>query len=81
MGDHIGDNILIPQVDNVVLIDRSDGSNKSMDGTLCISGHHLILSSRQDDGQELWVGDTDDYKIVQVQINAQFLIKFCILVS
>lgn len=56
MGDHIGDNILIPQVDNVVLVDRSDGNNKSMDGTLCISGHHLILSSRQDDGQELWVG-------------------------
>lgn len=56
MGDHIGDNILIPQVDNVVLFDKSDGNNKSMDGTLCISGHHLILSSRQDDGQELWVG-------------------------
>lgn len=55
MGDHIGDNILIPQVDNVVLIDKSDGSNKSLDGTLCISGHHLILSSRQNDGQELWV--------------------------
>lgn len=56
MGDDIGDNILIPQVDNVVLIDRSDGSNKSMDGTLCISSHNLILYSRQDDGQELWVG-------------------------
>lgn len=81
MGDHIGDNILIPQVDNVVLIDRSDGSNKSMDGTLCISGHHLILSSRQDDGQELWVGDADDCKIVQAQINARFLIGFFILVS
>lgn len=55
MGDHIGDNILIPQVDNVVLIDKNDGNSKSLDGTLCISGHHLILSSRQNDGQELWV--------------------------
>lgn len=55
MGDHIGDNILIPQVDNVVLIDKNDGNSRSLDGTLCISGHHLILSSRQNDGQELWV--------------------------
>ncbi|EZA57170.1 hypothetical protein DMN91_006717 [Ooceraea biroi] len=70
MGDHIGDNILIPQVDNVVLIDRSDGNNKSMDGTLCISGHHLILSSRQDDGQELWLMNRN-IDVVEKKLNAQ----------
>ncbi|XP_043503678.1 myotubularin-related protein 9 isoform X2 [Polistes fuscatus] len=47
--------ILIPKVDNVVLIDKSDGNNKSLEGTLCISSHNLILSSRQGDGQELWL--------------------------
>lgn len=47
--------ILIPKVDNVVLIDKSDGNNKSLEGTLCISSYNLILSSRQDDEQELWV--------------------------
>ncbi|XP_014613270.1 PREDICTED: myotubularin-related protein 9 [Polistes canadensis] len=47
--------ILIPKVDNVVLIDKSDANNKSLEGTLCISSHNLILSSRQGDGQELWL--------------------------
>ncbi|XP_032665262.1 myotubularin-related protein 9 isoform X1 [Odontomachus brunneus] len=70
MGDHIGDNILIPQVDNVVLIDKSDGSNKSLDGTLCISGHHLILSSRQNDGQELWLMNRN-IDVVEKRLNTQ----------
>lgn len=70
MGDHIGDNILIPQVDNVVLIDKNDGNNKSLDGTLCISGHHLILSSRQNDGQEFWVNiDKLSYTYGYVKFN------------
>lgn len=51
----LGDLILIPNLDNVALIDKSDGNNKSIDGTLCISSHHLLWSSRQDNGQELWV--------------------------
>ena len=25
-------------------------------GTLCVTGHHLILSSRKKDNEELWVG-------------------------
>ncbi|XP_012264110.2 myotubularin-related protein 9 [Athalia rosae] len=51
------DLILVPKVDNVVLTDKSDETdrNPSLDGTLCISGHHLILSSRQVASQELWL--------------------------
>lgn len=81
MVDHIGDNILIPQVDNVVLIDRSDGINRCMDGTLCISGHHLILSSRQDDGQELWVGvyQLFDMYIVHIESILSFMIMIFFL--
>lgn len=51
----LSDLILIPNLDNVVLINKSDGNSKSIDGTLCISSHHLLCSSRQDDRQELWV--------------------------
>lgn len=51
----LGDLILIPKLDNVALIDKTDGSNKCRDGTLCISSHHLLWSSRQDVGQELWL--------------------------
>jgi myotubularin-related protein 9 len=29
--------------------------NQSMEGTLCITSHHLIVSSRSDSTQELWV--------------------------
>lgn len=51
------DLILVPKVDNVVLTDRSDQTDKnsSLEATLCITGHHLILSSRQAVSQELWV--------------------------
>ena len=51
------DLILIPKVDNVILTDKSDENDKSssLNGTLCISGHHLILSSRREVPQELWV--------------------------
>ncbi|XP_076173039.1 myotubularin-related protein 9 [Ptiloglossa arizonensis] len=51
----LSDLILIPNLDNVVLINKSDGNSKSIDGTLCISSHHLLCSSRQDDRQELWL--------------------------
>ncbi|KAG7205796.1 hypothetical protein KM043_007741 [Ampulex compressa] len=64
------DFILIPKVDNVVLTDKSDGNNKSLDGTLCISGHHLILSSRQDDGQELWLLYRN-IDVIEKKLNAQ----------
>ncbi|XP_023289363.1 myotubularin-related protein 9 [Orussus abietinus] len=51
------DLILIPQVVNVVLTDKTDENNKNsrLEGTLCISGHHLILSSRQESPKEIWL--------------------------
>ena len=51
----LGDFILIANLQNVALIDRSDGNSKCIDGTLCVSSHHLLWSSRQKDGQDLWV--------------------------
>ncbi|XP_050587322.1 myotubularin-related protein 9 isoform X2 [Bombus affinis] len=51
----LGDLILIPKLDNVALVNKSDGNYKSIDGRLCISSHHLLWSSRQGDGQELWL--------------------------
>ena len=51
----LGDFILIANLQNVVLIDRSDGHSKCIDGTLCVSSHHLLWSSRQKDGQDLWL--------------------------
>lgn len=52
------DLIAIPRVDNVILTDKTKDKSKDwkIEGTLCISGHHLILSDRQKtDQQELWV--------------------------
>ncbi|KAL7296410.1 hypothetical protein TKK_0010422 [Trichogramma kaykai] len=52
------DLITIPRVDNVVLINRTKERTKQykIEGTLCISGHHLIISDRQKDNQqELWL--------------------------
>lgn len=47
--------ISISKVDNVVLMDKTDGKNKSLDCTLCVSSHHLIVSPRKNLGQEVWV--------------------------
>lgn len=44
--------ILVPKVDSVVL--RAP-HHADLCGTLCITGHHLILSSRHQNQQELWV--------------------------
>ncbi|KAJ0181328.1 hypothetical protein K1T71_003413 [Dendrolimus kikuchii] len=44
--------ILINKLDGVILkYPRQD----SIDGTVCITGHHLILSSRKEGVQELWL--------------------------
>ncbi|XP_032452489.1 myotubularin-related protein 9 [Nasonia vitripennis] len=53
-----GDLISIPRVDHVILTDKTKERTKSckIEGTLCISGHHLILSDRQKNSQqELWL--------------------------
>jgi hypothetical protein len=44
--------ILIPKLDGVVM---HGPFQKPVDGTLCITGHHLILSTRKEDVEELWV--------------------------
>ncbi|XP_069053931.1 myotubularin-related protein 9 [Lepisosteus oculatus] len=44
--------IKTPRVDNVVL---HRPFMPKVEGTLCLTGHHLILSSRQDNTEELWL--------------------------
>ncbi|ESO86027.1 hypothetical protein LOTGIDRAFT_129928 [Lottia gigantea] len=46
------DFIKTPMVNNVVLRQKF---KKAVDGTLCITGHHLILSSRNQHTEELWL--------------------------
>ncbi|CAG0912921.1 unnamed protein product [Notodromas monacha] len=46
------DIIRVPKVDKVVL---HRAFHASVDGTLCITGHHLILSSRRESQEELWI--------------------------
>lgn len=41
-----------PKLDNVVM---QGPLGKSVEGTLCITGHHLILSSRKEGVEELWL--------------------------
>ena len=44
--------IRTPKVDGVTLQLPHTGA---VEGTLCVTGHHLILSSRKDSTEELWV--------------------------
>lgn len=44
--------IITPKLDGVIL---HSPFSEPIDGTLCITGHHMILSSRKEDVQELWV--------------------------
>jgi myotubularin-related protein 9 len=44
--------IKTPKLDRITLLGPL---NQSMEGTLCITSHHLIVSSRSDTTQELWV--------------------------
>lgn len=44
--------ITTPKLDGVILHTQM---NEPVDGTLCITGHHIILSSRQEGVQELWL--------------------------
>lgn len=46
--------IASPNIDRVIL---QDSFNKIIEGTLCITGHHLILSSRNENqpAQEVWL--------------------------
>lgn len=44
--------ITTPKLDGVILHTQT---SEPVDGTLCITGHHLILSSRREGVQELWL--------------------------
>lgn len=44
--------ILTPKLDGVVL---KSPLKEPVEGTLCITGHHIILSTRSDNEGELWV--------------------------
>ncbi|KAJ3633793.1 hypothetical protein MTP99_010718 [Tenebrio molitor] len=46
------EHITTPKLDGVVL---HSPFHDPIDGTLCVTGHHLILSSRKEDVQELWL--------------------------
>lgn len=59
------DLILSSKIDNVTL---HSPHNRPLDGILCITGHHLIVSSRKEGGQELWV------KILSLQAKYQFFV-------
>ncbi|XP_043271665.1 myotubularin-related protein 9 [Venturia canescens] len=51
------DYISVPRLDNVTLWQKRDEKcrDSCLEGTLCLSGHHLLLSSRQDIRKELWL--------------------------
>ncbi|XP_046807439.1 myotubularin-related protein 9 [Lucilia cuprina] len=44
--------IKTPKLDGVFLHDHQ---NSTVEGRLCITGHHLLLSARQENSQELWL--------------------------
>lgn len=53
------DLIKTPKLDGVLLHDPGTATGSgggATVGTLCITGHHLLLSARQENSQELWVG-------------------------
>ncbi|XP_015120258.1 myotubularin-related protein 9 [Diachasma alloeum] len=47
--------ITTPKVDGVILTERTNEKVPRLEGTLCLSSHHLLLSSRQDHRKELWL--------------------------
>lgn len=44
--------IITPKLDGVIL---HSPFHDPVDATVCITAHHLILSSRKEDVQEIWV--------------------------
>ncbi|XP_030372509.1 myotubularin-related protein 9 [Scaptodrosophila lebanonensis] len=50
------DLIKTPKLDGVLLyLPDHDNQQATVEGTLCITGHHLLLSARQENTQELWL--------------------------
>lgn len=55
--------ILINKLDGVIL---KYPHHDNVDGTVCITGHHLILSSRKEGVHELWVGTSYLYCFLHI---------------
>ncbi|XP_066584949.1 myotubularin-related protein 9 [Prorops nasuta] len=51
----LSDLILISKVDDVLLRDKSNPNNRSLEGTLHICQHHFIISSKENKTEELWL--------------------------
>lgn len=71
------DLILSSKIDNVTLLSPH---NRPLDGILCITGHHLIVSSRKEGGQELWllhsnIDHIDRRQANNVQLGGSLVIK------
>lgn len=67
------DLIPIPKLDGVTL---SGACYKSpVDGTLCMTGHHLILSSRKQGVEELWVRKSKYLLVLKVPTYKPILIQ------
>lgn len=49
------DLITVPKVDGVVLTERTNEKHPSLEGTLCLSGHQLLLSARQELKKDFWL--------------------------
>ena len=65
--------IRTPRVEGVTLY---RANMMPMEGTLCVTGHHLILSARQDEHEELWVITSFYPKVslLLVEISVELLI-------
>lgn len=57
--------ILINKLDGVIL---KYPHHDNVDGTLCITGHHLILSSRKEGVRELWVSIIYNLLVLIIQV-------------
>ncbi|XP_011303506.1 myotubularin-related protein 9 [Fopius arisanus] len=49
------DLITTPKVDGVILTVRTNDKTPRLEGTLCLTCHHMLLSSRQNHRHELWL--------------------------
>ena len=63
------DFIKSPMIDNVKLVRNGV---PTVDGTLCITGHHLLLSSRSTQKEELWVQNTNLIQLTFIILNTRY---------
>ena len=61
--------IKTPMVNNVTL---RRPFMEPLEGTLCVTGHQLILSSRRDDHEELWVSSNSTHTEIWGTANTHY---------